>query len=79
VMAIKSILPAQTHFATISLQSEFLYPIKQGNITARAIIKIEGERTIYGTATVYNENDRPVLNFRSTFKIAKDRRIREPQ
>ena len=79
VMAIKSMLPPQTHFATISLQSEFLYPVKQGAVTARAVIKIEEERTIQGTATVYNEDERPVLKFRSTFKIAKDRRIRESQ
>ncbi|MBC2714506.1 MAG: PaaI family thioesterase [Desulfobacteraceae bacterium] len=76
VMAIKSILPPQTHFATISLSSKFLYPLKKGNVTARAEAKIEGERTIQGTATVYNDDERPVLEFYSTFKIARHRRIK---
>ncbi|NIP52626.1 MAG: PaaI family thioesterase, partial [Phycisphaerae bacterium] len=36
VMAIKSIVPPQTHFATISLQTKFLHPVKKGIVTARA-------------------------------------------
>ena len=78
VMAIKSFLPPQTHFATISLNSKFLYPVKKGTLTARAEALIEGERTIRGTATVYNDDDRPVLEFQSLFKIARDRQIKTP-
>lgn len=76
VMAIKSILPPQTHFATISLNSNFLYPVKKGIITARAEAKIEDERTIQGTATVFNDDEKPVLEFNSVFKIARDRQIK---
>jgi len=55
VMAIKSLAPVQTHFATISLVSTFLYPVKQGVVTARAkVIKQEG-RILQVQATVYNE------------------------
>ena len=76
VMAIKSLLSPQTHFATVSLESKFLYPVKQGVVTARAeIIKQEG-RMIQGQATVYNDEKRPVLEFASTFKVAKDSIIR---
>ncbi len=76
VMAIKSLSPAQTHFATISLESKFFYPVKQGVVTARAkVIKQEG-RILQGQATVYNEKERPVLEFSSTFKVAKDSIIR---
>jgi uncharacterized protein (TIGR00369 family) len=78
VMAIKSFLPPQTHFATISLNSKFLYPVKKGIITARAEAIIEGDRTIRGKATVYNEENRPVLEFQSLFKIARDRQIKTP-
>ncbi len=78
VMAIKSILAPQTHFATISLSSKFLYPVKKGNITARAEAKIEGERTIRGSATVYNEDKRPILEFHSLFRIASNRQIKTP-
>lgn len=76
VMAIKSLAPAHTHFATISLEAKFLYPVKRGVVTARAkILKQEG-RILQGQATVYNEEERPILEFSSTFKVAKDSTIR---
>ena len=76
VMAIKSILPAQTHFATISLTTKFLYPVKQGVVTAKAkVITLEG-RKLEGKALVYNEAERPVLEFSSVFKVAKNTEIR---
>ena len=76
VMAIKSLVPSQTHFATISLTTKFLYPVKQGTVTAKAdVISREG-RTLKGQALVYNEEKRPVLEFSSIFKIARDTEIR---
>ncbi len=71
VMAIKSILPPMTHFATIKMDSKFLAPAKKGIITAKATAKRQGERTITGTATVFDESDKPVLKFSSTFRIAR--------
>ena len=76
VMAIKSLAPVQTHFATISLKSKFLYPVKQGIVTARARVMKQQGRILQGQATVYNEEERPVLEFSSTFKVAKDSIIR---
>ncbi|MFH2013003.1 MAG: PaaI family thioesterase [Pseudomonadota bacterium] len=76
VMAIKSLASPQTHFATISMETKFLYPVKQGVITARAqVLNQEGE-ILQGKATVYNEDNRVVMEFSSTFKIAKDAKIR---
>ena len=76
VMAIKSLLSPQTHFATVSLESTFLYPVKQGMVTAKAQIPNKDGRMIQGQATVYNDEERPVLEFASTFKVAKDSIIR---
>jgi acyl-CoA thioesterase len=76
VMAIKSILPPKTHFGTISLTTRFLYPVKQGFVTAKASVEPEKERIFLGKATVYNETERPVLEFTSTFKVAKDALIK---
>jgi uncharacterized protein (TIGR00369 family) len=76
VMAIKSLVPSQTHFATISLVTKFLYPVKQGIVTAKASVIIQEERILKGRALVYNEEERPVLEFSSIFKIAKDTEIR---
>ena len=78
VMAIKSMLSPQTHFATTSVASDFLYPVKKGTITARATAKFIDERNIEGTATVYNDDETPVLEFHSRFKIARHRQIRHP-
>jgi uncharacterized protein (TIGR00369 family) len=76
VMAIKSIIDPQTHFATVSLETKFLYPVKQGIVTARARVTNQKERILQGQATVYNEEERSVLAFTSTFKMAKDKKIK---
>ena len=75
VMAIKSIIAPQSHFATIALDARYLAPVKQGVVTAEArVVKRDG-RLLEGEATVYDEGGRAVLSFRSTFKIARDTRI----
>jgi len=76
VMAIKSIIDPQTHFATVSLETKFLYPVKQGIVTARAKVTNQKERMLHGQATVYNEEERSVLTFTSTFKMSKDKIIK---
>jgi acyl-CoA thioesterase len=76
VMAIKSTLPPQTHFATISLETRFLRPVRQGLVTAKARVTDQTENILKGKATLFDEDERPVLEFSSTFKIARDRAIR---
>ncbi len=76
VMAIKSLLPPKTHFATISLESKFLYPVKEGMVTAEANVEFLKERTLKGHATVYNQEKKAVMEFLSIFKVARDARIR---
>jgi acyl-CoA thioesterase len=71
VMAIKTILPPQSHFATISMESRFLYPITKGIVTAKArVTKAEG-RLLHGSAHLYNDEEREVMQFNSLFKVAK--------
>ena len=76
VMAIKSVLPPQTHFATISLQTRFLRPVKKGVVTARARLTERVDRILNAEAGVYDDTDQMVLEFHSSFKIARDTRIR---
>ena len=76
VMAIKSVLPPDTHFATIELSTTFLAPVRAGIVTARARVKGREGRTLFGDATVYAEDEKAVLQFASVFKVAKDTRIR---
>ncbi len=76
VMAIKSIIPEQSHFATIALEAKYLAPVKQGTVTARArVVKREGS-ILKGQATLYNGDGRAVMEFSSVFKIAGDTKIR---
>jgi acyl-CoA thioesterase len=78
VMAIKSILSPSTHFATVSMESRFLYPVKQGIVTARATAIQQEERILHGQATVYNEEGKPVMEFSSVSKIARDQKKSTP-
>ncbi len=76
VMAIKSLLAPETHFATIALEAKFLLPVRQGVVTAKAKVIGKEGRILKGQATLFDEEQRPVLEFHSTFKIAKDARIK---
>ena len=74
VMAIKSILPPSTHFGTISMESKFLYPVTQGLLTARAWVTRREDRTIHSQATIYNDEEKPVMEFSCVSKIARIKR-----
>ncbi len=75
-MAIKSMVAEKSHFATISLEAKYLAPVKKGIITARAEIVSREGRIWKGKAVVFDEDTRPVMEFTSTFKMAKDLEIR---
>ncbi len=72
VMALKSLIPAQSHFVTILCEAKFLLPVKQGIVTAKAKVVERQGRTLTGQATVYDDEERAVMEFASTFKIARD-------
>jgi acyl-CoA thioesterase len=75
VMAIKSIITPYSHFATIALETKFLLPVKKGMVTAKAAVNGGEGRLFKGEATVFDEEGRAVMEFRSTFKIARDTKI----
>jgi acyl-CoA thioesterase len=76
VMAIKSILPPQTHFATTALEAKFLRPVTQGIVTAEAQVVSQEGRTLRGQVTIYDEEQRAVLEFSSIFKIARESSVK---
>jgi uncharacterized protein (TIGR00369 family) len=76
VMAIKSILAPGTHFATIALESRFLHPVKKGIVTAKAAVVERQDRILKGNCDIFDDSERPVMQFTSVFKIAKDAPIR---
>jgi uncharacterized protein (TIGR00369 family) len=77
-MAIKSVLPPQTHFVTVAMESRFLRPVTQGVITAKAQVSQKTGRKFQGQAIVYDPAGKPVLDFACTFKVAKERGTRLP-
>lgn len=76
VMAIKTRIPAQSHFATIQMESRFLSPVTKGTVTAKARLAEREGRLLKGEATLYNEDGRIVMEFSTTFKMARDTAIR---
>jgi len=72
VMAIKSVVAPGTHFATISMESRFHHPVKQGVVVARAVVTERQGRMLTGNCDVVDAADRTVMTFASVFKVAQD-------
>ena len=70
-MAIKSILPEDTHFATVELSLKFHAPVKGGTVKAVARVAEQEGRTIRGEADVFDEHGVKVASFMSVFKMKK--------
>lgn len=70
-MAIKSLLPPSTRFATTELTTSFLAPVQGGKVTAVAKIAPREGRTFYGAAEIYDATGKVVACFRSTFRVAR--------
>jgi uncharacterized protein (TIGR00369 family) len=71
-MAIKSLLPEDSRFGTISLNAEFLGPVTQGVLTARAEVTPVENRQVQGYAEVTNDDGRPVMRFSAVFKLGRE-------
>lgn len=71
VMAIKSLVPPHTPFVTASIETKFLRPVEKGIVTAKAEIHHQEGRTFKGAAILFDDENRPVMEFSSIFKTAK--------
>ena len=72
-MAIKTLLPQDTHFATVSLETRFLAPVVKGVVTAHAGAGPAGnkDRMFQAEVMIRDENGKNVAVFSSLFKVAK--------
>ncbi len=70
-MAIKSMLPEGTHFVTTELSLRFHAPIHGGLVRAKAEVHREDERTIRGSAEVFDEQGVKAATFTSVFRVKK--------
>jgi uncharacterized protein (TIGR00369 family) len=77
-MAIKTLLPEGTHFATLSLEISFLAPVTKGVVTAHATAeRIETqERTFQANVGVIDGQGKDVADFSSLFKVARGQKIK---
>jgi uncharacterized protein (TIGR00369 family) len=77
-MAIKSILPAGTIFATTELETRFLAPVLEGMVTALARVRGPQGRTFHGEAEVRDAGGTVVARFHSVFRIARGQGFDDP-
>jgi uncharacterized protein (TIGR00369 family) len=70
-MAVKSLLPEGTVFATTELHVHFLAPVKQGAVRAEASIEGPYGRTLRGKAEIFADDDSAVAEFQAVFRIAR--------
>jgi acyl-CoA thioesterase len=70
-MAIKSLLPQGTHFATTGLSMEFLAPVQSGQVTAHARVHGPDGRTFQGKCELRGEHGELYARFVSVFKVAR--------
>ena len=70
VIAVKSLLAPGTHFDAIEIQSKFISPVRKGIVTAKAKILRPTGLVLYGSATVFDDGEHPVLDLTSVFRIA---------
>lgn len=71
-MAVKSLVPPGSRFGTIFLNAEFLGPVTQGILTARAEVTVLENREVKGYAEVSDEYDTPVMRFSAVFKLGRE-------
>ena len=70
-MAIKSRLPQGTTFATTDLKMEFLAPVLEGAVLARASVAGPQGRTFFGEAEITAREGKIYARFSSTFRVAR--------
>lgn len=68
-MAIKSLLPPGTQFATTELNMKFIAPVMAGTVTASAQVMKDDDRTYHGTCELHGEDGRLYATFNAVFKI----------
>lgn len=78
-MAIKSILPPDSRFGTISLNAKFLGPVTKGVLAVRAEVKLLDDQLVQGNAMVSDEEERLVMEFSAIFKLGREVKIATPR
>jgi uncharacterized protein (TIGR00369 family) len=70
-MAIKTLLPPGTVFATTGLSMKFVAPVLEGQVHAYASVRETGARTFSGECELLGENDETYALLTTVFKVAR--------
>ena len=70
-MAIKSMLPSGTVFATTDLSMKFVAPVFEGQVHAYARVQETGERTFSGECELLGEADEVYAHLTTVFKVSR--------
>ncbi len=72
VFALKSLLIPGTHFATVHMEIDFLYPVMQGRVHARAQVEHQHGRSWKACVDLYDDAEREVMRMHAQFKVARN-------
>ncbi|MDG5469530.1 PaaI family thioesterase [Deltaproteobacteria bacterium IMCC39524] len=70
-MAIKSLLPPGTVFATTDLSMQFIAPVLEGQVHAYASVRETGERSFNGECALLGEDDETYALLTTVFKVSR--------
>ena len=71
--AIMSVLKENEGLTTVELKSNFLNPVKSGELIAEASVFKKGRSIIVGDCLIRDDQERPVLRCTATFLVVTDK------
>ena len=72
-IAIKTLLPEGTQFATIDMSLQFHAPVRWGTVQAVAAVTERSEKDIRGEVALLTEDGVKAATFRAVFRIKRER------
>ena len=72
-IAIKTVLPEGTHFATIDMALKFHAPVRWGRVVAYATITEQSKKDIKGEVGIFTEEGIKAATFQAVFRIKQNR------
>ena len=73
-IAIKTLLPEGTHFATIDMSLKFHAPVRWGTVQAVATVTGRSEKDIRGEVAILTEDRIKAATFQATFRIKGEKK-----
>jgi len=73
-IAIKTLLPEGTHFATIDMSLKFHAPVRWGTVRADAVVTEKTEMDVRGKVDILTEEGIRAATFQAVFRIKKERK-----